>query len=72
MDTDINNTASKVLSSFINKEKEWSKRYFNLIIHNVQEPTADDGHTRKKQDINNVSSIFNKHMEVKATIMNAN
>jgi len=38
----------------------------------VQEPTADDGHTRKKQDINNVSSIFNKHMEVKATIMNAN
>ena len=36
-----------------------------------KELTADNGQTKKKQDIDAVSTIFDQHMEVKATITNA-
>jgi len=64
--------ASEVLNSFINEEKERSKRRLNLIVHNVQEPSAESGLERKSQDISTVSSMFDKILGVKVKVRNAN
>jgi len=69
----VNNiSTSEVLSSFINEEKERSKRRLNLIVHNVPEPSAESGLERKSEDINTVSSIFDKFLGAKVKVKNAN
>lgn len=65
-------STSEVLTSFINEEKERCKRCLNLIVHNVLESSADNGPERKSDDINTVTSIFEKYLGVKAKIINAN
>jgi len=66
-----NKTTFIVITSFLDKEKERSKRRLNVIIHNVEESSADNGKVRKEQDINTVMSIFNKYMDSKPSIVNA-
>ena len=44
--------------SLLNEEKEKAKRRLNLIVHNVEESTSDDGPTRKQHDIHTVSSQY--------------
>ena len=61
----FNKTTSEVITSFLDEEKERSKRRLNVIIHNVEESSADNGKVRKEQDINTVMSIFNKYMDSK-------
>ena len=39
-------TTSKVITSFLNEEKERSKRHLNVIIHNVEESSGDNGKVR--------------------------
>jgi len=62
---------SNVITSFLDEEKERSKRRCNVILHNLNESSADTGQTRKEQDVANITSIFDKYMGVKPTIKNA-
>ena len=62
---------SSIVSTFLNEEKERAKRRLNLIIHNVKESTSEDGPTRKKHDIDTVTSIFEHHLNVSTTITKA-
>ena len=62
---------SEMVSSYINEEKEKSKRRLNVIVHNVIESTSEDPELRRKHDIDSVSSIFHKHLTVPATITKA-
>ena len=57
-----------MVSSYINEEKEKSKRHLNVIVHNIIESLSEDPKIRLKHDIDSVSSIFHKHLTVPATI----
>ena len=50
-------TTSEVITTFLNEEKERSKRCFNVIIHNVEGSSADNGKVRKEQDVNKAVNI---------------
>ena len=65
------NVTSDVITTFLDEEKERSKRRCNVILHNVEESSADTGQARKEQDVTNITSIFDKFMGVKPTISNA-
>ena len=62
----------EVIPSFLDEEKERSKRHFNVIVHNVEESSAENGQARKEQYINIVMSVFDKYMGVKLNISKAN
>ena len=64
-------STSDVISAFLSEEKERSKRRYNVIVHYVEESTADNSQERKEYDISTISSIFAKHLGVKTTIVNA-
>ena len=49
---------STAVASVIAEEKDRDKRKLNLILHNVNEPIAEDGLVRKKEDIMNHDSGF--------------
>ena len=42
---------SEMVSSYINEEKEKSKRRLNVIVHNVIESTSEDPELRRKQTL---------------------
>jgi len=46
---------SSAVTSALTEEKDREKCKLNLIIHNVVEPTADEGQVRKKEDVDKVS-----------------
>ena len=70
--SDTFNSTSEVLNSYINEEKERSRRRLNVIVHNVAESSAESGSERKSHDISNVASIFDKYVGVKVKVTNAN
>ena len=43
----------------------------NIIVHNVKESTAEDGSTRKQQDIEVVTSLFQQHLDISPSISRA-
>ena len=55
----------------ISEEKEREKRKLNVILHNVAEPTSDENNCRKKEDIEQVSNIFQKSLGVAVRVVNA-
>jgi len=68
---DSTNHIGSIISTFLNEEKEKAKRCLNLIVHNVNESTSDDGPTRKQHDIRTISSIFQQQLNITATITKA-
>ena len=62
---------STIVSSYINEEKEKSKRRLNLIVHNLEESSAEDVATRQKYDTDQVSSIFQNYVGVSPNISKA-
>ena len=70
--SDTFNSTSEVSNSYINEEKERSRRRLNVIVHNVAELSAESGSERKSHDISNVASIFDKYVGVKVKVTNAN
>ena len=62
---------TSAVASAISEEKERNKRKLNLILHNVTEPSSDDGNCRKKEDIEHVSNIFRKNLGVTVKVTNA-
>jgi len=55
---------STAVTSALTEEKDREKRKLNLIMHNLVKPTADEGQTRKKEDVDKVSQIFQKILEL--------
>jgi len=62
--------ASTIVST-MNEEKERDRRRFNLIIHNAPESTAELAVTRKTDDIDLATDIFNVYLGAKATVTKA-
>jgi len=62
---------SEIVNSYINEEKEKSKRRLNVIVHNIVESTSEDAEVRRKHDIDSVSCIFEKHLAASANITKA-
>jgi len=62
---------ASMTASIISEEKEKEKCKLNLIIHNYPESTSTDSQARKKEDIQNISILLNKYVNVPATITNA-
>ena len=59
------------MSTFINEEKEKSKRKLNLIFHNIAESTKEDGVARKQDDISCVSNILQQYLGLSTKIEKA-
>ena len=53
------------------EEKEKSKRRLNLIVHNLEESSAEDVATRQKYDTDQVSSILQNYVGVSPNISKA-
>ena len=62
---------ASMTASIVSEEKEREKRKLNLIIHNYPEPTSTDYQARKKEDIEYISILLNKYVNVPTTITNA-
>ena len=48
----------------MNEEKEKARRRLNLIVHNLEESSYEDGATRQKDDIDRITSIIQNHVDV--------
>ena len=55
---------STIVSSYMNEEKEKARRCLNLIVHNLEESSYEDGATRQKDDIDRITSIIQNHVDV--------
>ena len=62
---------SSAVASVIAEEKDKDKRKLNVILHNVDEPTAEDGLARKKTDMDVAAKIFQKNLGVSVKVTNA-
>ena len=60
---------SSAVASVLSEEKVKEKRKLNVILHNVVERTADNGQSRKREDIDHVSSIFHKSLGVSVLML---
>ena len=58
------------VSSVINEEKEKQKRKSNLIVHNMEESSADQAQSRKEHDITAIQDILGSQLEVQPRISN--
>ena len=62
---------ASMTASIFSEEKEKDKRKMNLIVHNYPEPTSSEAQARKKEDIENISTLLNQFVNVPATITDA-
>ena len=62
---------SSAVASVIAEEKDKDKRKLNVILHNVDEPKAEDGLARKKTDMDVAVKIFQKNLGVSVKVTNA-
>ena len=63
------NSTSEVIATYLEEEKERSKRRLNVIVHDTEESSADNGQVRKEHDVNTTMSIFDKYMGDKALLL---
>ena len=59
---DPESKAVDTLKSYISEEKEKASRRLNIILHNVAESSASEGHVRKEQDTDQVKENFKQIM----------
>jgi len=57
--------------SLLSEQKEKKKRQLDIIIHELEESTADDGLSRKQDDTKKCKSLFQKYLGAKVAITNA-
>ena len=62
---------TSIVSSYLAEEKEKLKRQLNLVIHNLAESTSEESSARQRDDINQVTSVLQKYIEVTPTISKA-
>ena len=64
-------SAEQIAVSLLSEQKEKEKRQLNIMIHKLEESTADDGLSRKQDDIKKCVSLFQNYLGVKVAITNA-
>ena len=64
-------SAEQIAVSLLSEQKEKEKRQLNVIIHKLEESTANDGLSRKQEDIKKCESLFQKYLGAKVAITNA-
>jgi len=67
-------TLSEITStvvSLLNEEKDKEKRKMNVIIHGIPESKSEEPLERKAYDIDQVNTIFQKHLNVEVAVDNA-
>jgi len=64
-------SVAHITVSLATEQKEKEKRQLNIIVHNVEESSATDGVSRKKDDISRCMTLFQTHLGISATINNA-
>ena len=69
--TKASESLASTIVSTMNEEKERERRRLNLIIHNAPESTADVPESRKTEDIERATDIFNVYLGAKATVTKA-
>ena len=62
---------SQIASSIVKEQGEKEKRQTNLIFHNIPESASKEPQTRKQHDINEITKLTDKCMNVKCSIKNA-
>ena len=65
------NKITGMVNSLLNEKREKSRYRLNTIVHNVTGSTAEDGLTRKQQDIEVVTSLFQQHLGISSSISRA-
>ena len=63
-------SAEQIAVSLLSKQKEKEKQQLNIMIHKLEESTADDGLSRKQDDIKKCVS-FQNYLGAKVAITNA-
>ena len=64
-------SAEQIAVSLLSEQKEKEKRQLNIMIHKLEESTADDGQSRKQDDIKKFVSLFQNYLGAKVAITNA-
>ena len=64
-------SAEQIAVSLLSEQKEKEKRQLNIMIHKLEESTADDGQSRKQDDIKKCVSLFQNYLGAKVAITNA-
>ena len=57
--------------SLVSEQKEKERRQLNLIVHKLEESSANDGPSRKNDDIKRCESLFQTYLGIKVSITNA-
>ena len=74
---DMNDKANLPMKSFnqiattITEQREKEKRQTNLIFHNIPESASKEPQTRKQHDIDEITKLIDKCMNIKCPIKNA-
>jgi len=61
-------TVVNIAASITSEQKEKEKRHLNIIVHNVEESSAEDGKTRKIHDIEKCKDLFQTYLGTSVTI----
>jgi len=64
-------SVASIAASITAGQKRREKRQLNVIVHNVEEPTASEGLSRKEDDINKCKSMFQTYLGATVSIQNA-
>ena len=64
-------SAEQIAVSLLSEQKEKEKWQLNIMIHKLEESTADDGQSRKQDDIKKCVSLFQNYLGEKVAITNA-
>ena len=64
-------SVAHITVSLTTEQKEKEKRHLNIILHNIEESTASDGASRKKDDIFKCTALIQKYLGISTTVNNA-
>jgi len=64
-------SVANIAASITAEQKEKEKRQSNIIVHNIAESGANEGLSRKEEDIRRCKSLFQTHLGANVTIQNA-
>ena len=62
---------SQTANTIVKEQREKEKRQTNLIFHNIPESASKEPQTRKQHDINKITRLTDKCINVKCSVKNA-
>ena len=64
-------SAEEIAASLLSEQKEKERRQLNIMIHKLEESSAEDGPSRKQDDIKKCEQLFQNYLGIKVAITNA-